>query len=141
MVLRLLAAEAGALWGFVQNKAKKQWVWLAMGTRTRQSIAFHVGDRRRDSASALWTKIPLVYREQARFHTDQYEAYKGVIPGDRHKAMTKKARITNHIERFNNTLRQRLSRFVRATLSFSKKVEHHIGAIKWCICRYNLAKG
>jgi hypothetical protein len=31
---------------------------------------FHVGDRCRDCASALWTKIPLVYREQARFHTD-----------------------------------------------------------------------
>jgi insertion element IS1 protein InsB len=45
--------------------------------------------------------------------------YKGVIPAERHKAITKKARKTNHVERFNNTLRQRLSRLVRATLSFS----------------------
>jgi insertion element IS1 protein InsB len=140
VVLRLLEAEADELWSFVQNKANKQWVWLAMDARTRQIIAFHVGDRSRDSANALWAKIPLVYREQARFHTDQYEVYKGVIPADRHKAITKKARKTNHIERFNNTLRQRLSRLVRETLSFSKKVEHHIGAIKYFICRYNLAK-
>jgi hypothetical protein len=40
----------------------------------------------------------------------------------------------------SNTLRQRLSRLVRATLSFSKKVENHIGAIKCFICHYNLEK-
>jgi len=28
---------------------------------------------------------------------------------------------TNHIERLNNTLRQRISRLVRKTLSFSKR--------------------
>jgi insertion element IS1 protein InsB len=140
VVLRRLEAEADELWSFVQKKANKQWLWLAMDARTRQIIAFHVGDRSRDSAKALWTKIPLVYREQARFHTDQYDAYKGVIPADRHTAITKKARKTNHIERFNNTLRQRLSRLVRDTLSFSKKVAHHIGAIKWFICHYNLEK-
>ena len=66
--------------------------------------------------------------------------YKGVIPAERHKTITKQARKTNHIERFNNTLRQRLSRLVRATLSFSKKVGNHIGAIKFFICHYNLEK-
>jgi insertion element IS1 protein InsB len=49
-------------------------------------------------------------------------------------------RKTNHIERFNNTLRQRVSRLVRETLSFSKKLAHHIGAIKFFICHHNLAK-
>jgi insertion element IS1 protein InsB len=42
---------------------------------------------------------------QATFYTDRYEAYKGVIPTAQHKAITKLARKTNHIERFNNTLR------------------------------------
>jgi IS1 family transposase len=65
---------------------------------------------------------------------------KGVIPAERHKAITKQARNTSHNERFNNTLRQRLSRLVRDTLSFSKKVENHIGAIKFFICHYNLEK-
>ena len=63
-----------------------------------------------------------------------------MIPAAQHKAISKLARKTNHIERFNNTLRQRLSRLVRATLSFSKKVENHIGAIKLFICYYNLEK-
>jgi IS1 family transposase len=47
---------------------------------------------------------------------------------------------TNHIERFNNTLRQRVSRLVRSALSFSKKLSNHIGAIKYFICNYNLLK-
>jgi hypothetical protein len=41
-----------------------------------------------------------VYRAQATFHTDQYDAYSGVIPAKQHKAITKHARRTNHIERF-----------------------------------------
>jgi insertion element IS1 protein InsB len=66
--------------------------------------------------------------------------YKGVIPAERHKNITKQVRKTNHIERFNNTLRQRLSRLVRETLSFSKKLANHIGAISFFICHYNLEK-
>jgi insertion element IS1 protein InsB len=50
------------------------------------------------------------------------------------------ARKTNHVERFNCTLRQRVSRLVRSTLSFSKKLANHIGAIKSFICDYNLTK-
>jgi len=137
VVMRRLEAEADEMWSFVKQKANRQWIWIAMDAQTRQVIAFHVGDRSRDSANALWAKIPLVYREQATFHTDQYDAYTGVIPAERHKAITKKARKTNHIERFNNTLRQRVSRLVRETLSFSKKLANHIGAIKYFICHYN----
>jgi insertion element IS1 protein InsB len=140
VVLRRLEAEADELWSFVKKKTNKQWVWIAMDVTTRQVIAFHVADRSRDSAQELWAKIPLVYQEQAMFHTDQYDAYHGVIPAERHKAITKKARKTNHIERFNNTLRQRVSCLVRETLSFSKKLENHIGAIKFFICSYNLMK-
>ena len=71
---------------------------------TRQIMAFHVGDRRRDSAKELWAKIPLVYREQAIFHTDQYDAYTSVIPAERHHAITKHAQNSNRSECFNNTL-------------------------------------
>ena len=139
-MIRQLEAEADELWSFVQKKANRQWIWIAMDAKTRQVIAFHVGDRSRDSANGLWAKIPLVYREQATFHTDQYEAYTGVIPAERHRAITKKARQTNHLERVNTTLRQRVSRLVRETLSFSKKLAKHIGAIKHCICHDNLTR-
>jgi insertion element IS1 protein InsB len=140
VMLLQLEAEADELWSFVQRKANRQWIWIAMDATTRQVTAFHVGDRSCDSAKELWAKIPLVYREQATFHTDQYDAYQGVIPVARHNAITEKARKTNHIERFNNTLRQRVFRLVRETLSFSKKLANHIGTIKFVICHYNLAK-
>jgi insertion element IS1 protein InsB len=140
VVLSRLEAEADEMWSFVQKKANKQWIWIAMDATTRQIIAFHVGDRSGESGKALWANIPLVYREQATFHTDQYDVYKGVIPAEQHRAITKHARKTNHIERFNNTLRQRVSRLVRETLSFSKKLVNHIGAIKYFICHYNLRR-
>ena len=35
---------------------------------------------------------------------------------------------------------RRPSRLARATLSFSKKLSNHIGAIKYCICDYTLNK-
>ena len=140
VLLSRLEAEADEMWSFVQKKANKQWIWIAMDATTRQIIALHVGDRSRTSGKELWAHIPTVYREQATFHTDQYEVYKGVIPVEQHRAITKKARKTNHIERFNNTLRQRVSRLVRETLSFSKTLANHIGAIKYFICHYNLEK-
>ena len=52
----------------------------------------------------------------------------------------KRASLTNLLERFNNTLRQRVSRLVREALSFSKKLANHIGAIKLFICYYNLPR-
>jgi IS1 family transposase len=45
---------------------------------------------------------------------------------------------TNHSERCNNTLRQRVGRLVRKTLAFSKKLENHIGAI-WYFIHHDTA--
>jgi len=111
-----------------------------MDATTRPMMAFHVGDRRGDSGKALWANIPRAYREQATFHTDPYAVDKGVIPAGQHRAITKKARKTNHIERCNHTLRQRVSRLVRETRSFSKTLANHIGAIQYFLCHYHLEK-
>jgi insertion element IS1 protein InsB len=140
VLLGCLEVEADELWSFVRKKANPYWVWIAMDKQTRQILVFHVGDRSQDSAKELWAKIPSGYRERVVFYTDQYAAYTGVIPAAQHKAITKSGRKTNHIERFNNTLRQRVSRLVRSTLAFSKKVENHIGAIRYFICHYNLTR-
>jgi IS1 family transposase len=47
---------------------------------------------------------------------------------------------TAHVERWNNTLRQRLGRFVRKTLSFSKSMLMHIACLDPFLHRYNLEK-
>ena len=41
-----------------------------------------------------------------------------------------------YMERFNNTLRQRVGRLVHKTLSFSKKLSNHIGAIWYFVHHY-----
>ncbi len=83
-------------------------------------------------------EIPKAYRQHATFYTDQYVVYVGVIPAAQHHPIGKLARKTTHIERFHNTLRQRVSRLVRSALSFSKKRDNRIGAIKYFICNYTL---
>lgn len=119
------------------KKKDKQWVWLAIDRDTREVIGAHIGDRSRDGAQALWESIPEFYRQNARFYTDFWEAYQRVFPVDRHQSVGKETGETNHIERLNCTLRQRVSRLVRKTLSFSKKLENHIGAIWYFIHHYN----
>ena len=139
-MIQRLEVEADEMASFVREKANKPWIWIAMDAYTRQVTAFHVGDRSRKSAKRLWVKIPHAYRRHATFYTDQYAVYEGVIPAAQHKAISKLARKTNHLERFNNTLRQRVSRLVREALSFSKKLANHVGAIKMFICHYNLTR-
>ena len=80
VVMSRLEAEADEMWSFVQKKANKQWIWIAMDATTRQIIAFHVGDRSRESGKELWATIPMVYRKQATFHTDQYDVYRPRSP-------------------------------------------------------------
>jgi insertion element IS1 protein InsB len=139
-MVQRLEVEADEMASFVHKKANKQWIWIAMDAKTRQVIAFHVGDRSRRSAMRLLAKIPHAYRQHATFYTDQYVVFKGVIPVAQHQAISKLARQTNHIERFNNTLRQRVSSLVREAFSFSKKLANHVGALKLFICHYNLTR-
>ena len=140
LIIYTLESEIDEMLSFVGKKASKQWIWIALDVKSRQIVAFHVGDRSGQSAKALWKSIPECYRKPATFYTDGWCAYEGVIPERQHRVVNKQRRITNHIERFNCTLRQRGSRLVRQSLSSSKKLANHIGAIKYFICHYNLQK-
>jgi insertion element IS1 protein InsB len=116
---------------------KSGWVWLAIDTKTSGIIGCHIGDRSQKSAKSLWDSLPAVYRQCAKIYTDFWETYKTVLPSKRHEAVGQETDLTNRIERFNNTLRQRVSRLVRKTPSFSKKLENHLSAIWNFIHDYN----
>jgi hypothetical protein len=60
-----------------------------------------------------------------------------VIPEERHQGVGKEEGETSHLERWINTLRQRRSRFVRKTLSFSKSRHMHHCCLKLFVYRYN----
>ncbi len=132
-----LTLKCDELWSFVCKKGNKQWVWLAIDRDSREIVGAHIGDRSETGAQALWDNLPPVYRQCAMSYTDYWSAYGKVFPSKRHKAVGKETGLTNHIERFNCTLRQRCSRLVRKALSFSKKLENHIGAIWYFIHHYN----
>ncbi len=76
----------------------------------------------------------------AETHTDLWKAYTAIFYDKTLYQVGKETGLTNHVERFNNTLRQRVSRLVRKTLSFSKKLENHIGAVWYFIHHYNATK-
>jgi insertion element IS1 protein InsB len=129
--------QCDELWSFVDNKGNKQWVWLALDAKTREIVGVYIGDRDEIAARKLWNSLPPVYRQCAVAYTDFWSAYAAVFPNTRHQAVGKETGKTSYIERFNNTLRQRVSRLVRKTLSFSKSLENHIGAIWYFIHHYN----
>ena len=132
-----LTIQCDEMWSFVGNKGNKQWIWLALDIETREIIGVHIGDHSEQGAKKLWDSLPSVYRQCAVAYTDFWRAYALVFPTPRHKSVGKESGKTNYIERFNCTMRQRVSRLVRKTLSFSKKLENHIGAIWFFIHHYN----
>ena len=140
----LLPAEKGdvleldELWSFVGSKANARWVWIALCRQTRQVVAYFVGDRSAQSARALRARIPPDYRCRAT-RSDWWLAYDEVFPRRTHRCTGKGAGETCHVERWNCTLRQRLSRFVRKTLSFSKCERMHEMALRLFVHHYNLS--
>lgn len=130
----------GVLWAGTRPpvRANKQWLWLALDRVSRQVVALFVGDRSADGALGLWQAIPERYPQQATFHSDDWSAYKQIIPFGQHR-LSQQKKDTNHVERFFCTLRQRCSRLVRLGLSFSKKLDRHVNAIKFVVTHYNLS--
>ena len=130
--------ELDELWSFVLKKSQKRWIWLALCRRTRQIVAYVIGDRSEETCRKLWKRIPTEYKA-CRTFSDFWEAYQKVFPDDTHQSVGKESGQTAHIERWNNTLRQRLARFVRKTLSFSKSDRFHEAALRLFIHRCNLS--
>jgi hypothetical protein len=105
-----------------------------METQPRQSIAGHVGDRSPTRAAPLWATLPPASRQPATFSTEQDVGDAKGIPAAQPRALPTRARKTPHRERFNTTLRQRVSRLVRAALAFSKQLVTPLGAMTLFLC-------
>jgi IS1 family transposase len=130
--------ELDEMWSFVLHRANKRWVGLALCRATRQVVAYVIGDRSAATCRKLWERIPAAYRH-AHCFSDFWEAYQLVIPAAQHTPVSKQSGETAHVERWNNTLRQRLGRFVRKTLSFSKSEAMHELCLRLFLHSYNLA--
>ena len=128
--------ELDEMWSFVRCKAAKLWIWLAVCKQTRQVVACVIGGRGIATCEKRWNNIPDIYKQGIVF-SDFWEAYQAVIPDKQHQPVGKDSGLTAHVERFNNTIRQRLARFVRKTLSFSKSQHMHLICLHLFLVRYN----
>jgi IS1 family transposase len=129
-----LTVQMDELWSFVEDKQQEQWVWLALDAVTREIVGCTVGNRSGEFAKTLWRSLPAMYRQWAVCYTDWWSSYPVALPSKRHHAVNKESGLTSYIERLDNTLRQRVARLVRKTLSFSKRLDNHIGATLAGIC-------
>ncbi len=128
--------ELDELWSFVQKKLNKKWIWIAICKRTRQIVAYFIGKRDEEACRAFWESIPKEY-QQSTTYSDLWSAYNKVIDTGKHSSNGKEAGLTNHVQRWNLTLRQRIGRFVRLSLSFSKNDVNHELSLALFIHRYN----
>jgi insertion element IS1 protein InsB len=95
--------ELDELWSFVGNKQQPRWVWLALCRRTRQVVAYWMGDRTETAALQLWRRILREYVRCASF-SDGWQPYRFIFDYQRHQMVGKATGETNHVEPWFNTL-------------------------------------
>ena len=115
-------------------------MWAVLGTGARQLVAIAAGDRSAGTARRLWAAVPVWYRDRAVVCTGFWGTYLAEVPTERHARVGKEEGLINHIERFWNTPRQRCSRAVHRTQSFSKCVRNHVGALWRFVRHYNASR-
>ena len=93
---------------------------------------------RPQAAGRYGTKFPMPTRN-ARRTAIFGKRMKKTFSAQTHQSVGKESGQTAHVERWNNTLRQRLGRYVRKTLSFSKRTPWHHMTTKLFIYQYNLS--
>jgi IS1 family transposase len=154
--------ELDEVWSFVYGSANKRWLWTALcrlcvvvlckllpsflATIVLKPVP-NCGQRFQKPTNTVTPSVisgfevenpqPLSCNEHGGFSTST--AYAKVFPKATHRMVGKGAGETCHMERWNCILRQRLARFVRKTLSFSKSDVMHEVVLKAFITDYNLA--
>ncbi len=81
--------EVDELWSFVARQDNAVWLWTALCRRTRQIVAFVLGDRSADTCRRLWEAIPGSYR-RCRPYSDFWQAYETVFSRRTHHLVGKK---------------------------------------------------
>jgi insertion element IS1 protein InsB len=134
-----LIFELDEMYTFVGCKKMPRWIWIALDRATRQVVSYHIGKRDEVSCRRFWNKIPAEFRKKCQCFTDFWRAYATVIPPNQHHPQVNKSQ-TNHVERFNGTLRALCSRLVRKTYSFSRKLRYLKAHLNIIIYEYNKTK-
>ncbi len=121
--------ELDECWTYVRERVNKRWLWVALCRRTRQVVAFVIGDRSARTCARLWSRIQ---QSDSSRNTVRAEASATsgsppkrqllpVFAGDpSHRQVGKSSGEMAHVERFFGRLRQKLARYVRRTRAASE---------------------
>ena len=82
-------------WSFVGAKACQLWLWVALCRRTRQIVAWTLGDRSLQSACDLRADLPASDRRCAT-RSYYWDAYASAFPARTHRCCGKHAE--NHLD-------------------------------------------
>ncbi len=115
-------------WSYVGRQEKEVWMLYAYAPKEDEILAFAMGKRSAETVRRLMMKLKQISIEW--FLTDDWEAFKAVLPAQKH--LSGKA-YTKHIEGINTWFRTRLRRLMRRTTGFSKKLIYHYSMIKLII--------
>ncbi|RSK31790.1 IS1 family transposase [Hymenobacter metallilatus] len=129
--------ELDELWTFVGREQRKKWLWLAVELYTRRIIAWVLSSQGRATARRLWQALPAPYRTGTCYHTDEWGAYKGVLPRHAHRAHPKGSGQTSIVDVINCSLRQKCAVLVRKSCSFSRCLAMHHVRIQLVIDEHN----
>ena len=135
-LLRLLIIVCNCLyWASILKtvtdvKTVLRWLWLAYYYLvTLRSFGNHCSEAVASDTGKL-SGCPVF--------TDQFNVYPLIVPPEQHPPVPKGAGLTNHQERWYNTLRRWVGRYTRRTLSFSKEDRYHELVTRWFILQHNL---
>ena len=108
------------MWSYVGAKATERWLWHAIDHHTGRVLAYVVGTRK----DALFLKLRTLLAPLSitRYYTDKAGVYRRHLSPEQHAVG--KLRMQK-IERKHLTLRTRLKRLARKTLSFSRSCVMH----------------
>jgi insertion element IS1 protein InsB len=108
------------MWSFVGAKETERWLWHAIDHHTGKVLAYVVGTRK--DAECLKLHALLAPLDIAHYYTDKAGVYQRHLPPAQH---TVGKLPMQKIERKHLTLRTRLKRLARKTLSFSRSYIMH----------------
>ena len=111
--------ELDAGWTFIQPSCFEPWLWTALCRRTRHMVAYASGDRSQSTGRKLKARLPHGSRDGLLVAAG-WQAYQQVFPDHQLPVYQGVRGPTHPIERGYTRLRQRLGRYPRKTLAFSK---------------------
>lgn len=109
--------EIDELCTYIGSKQNPVWICIAMQVDTRAVVALSIGKRTKKMMDAVVQTVQNA--KPLRVMTDGLDIYSKLIPKRIHIT---KGHCTNHIERFNLSLRTALKRLSRKTICYSRSL-------------------